>query len=49
MVVLDLAQVGSGESGRTTAHLATALDDRYLTLEKARGAERSKSFLQKGA
>jgi glycine/D-amino acid oxidase-like deaminating enzyme/nitrite reductase/ring-hydroxylating ferredoxin subunit len=37
VIVLDLAQVGSGESGRTTAHLANALDDRYSALEKARG------------
>jgi glycine/D-amino acid oxidase-like deaminating enzyme/nitrite reductase/ring-hydroxylating ferredoxin subunit len=29
--------VGSGESGRTTAHLTNAIDDRYATLEKARG------------
>jgi glycine/D-amino acid oxidase-like deaminating enzyme/nitrite reductase/ring-hydroxylating ferredoxin subunit len=38
VVVLDLDQVGSGESGRTTAHLTNAIDDRYVTLEKARGA-----------
>ncbi|MDQ6634897.1 MAG: FAD-binding oxidoreductase, partial [Gemmatimonadota bacterium] len=37
VVVVDMDQVGSGESGRTTAHLANALDDRYVTLEKARG------------
>ena len=39
VVVLDLAQIGSGESGHTTAHLANALDDRYLALEKARGVD----------
>jgi glycine/D-amino acid oxidase-like deaminating enzyme/nitrite reductase/ring-hydroxylating ferredoxin subunit len=37
VVVLDLDQVGSGESGRTTAHLSNAIDDRYVTLEQARG------------
>ena len=37
VVVVEKEQIGSGESGRTTAHLANALDDRYLTLEKARG------------
>jgi glycine/D-amino acid oxidase-like deaminating enzyme/nitrite reductase/ring-hydroxylating ferredoxin subunit len=37
VVVLDLAEIGSGESGRTTAHLANAIDDRYVTLEKAIG------------
>jgi glycine/D-amino acid oxidase-like deaminating enzyme/nitrite reductase/ring-hydroxylating ferredoxin subunit len=42
VVVLDKEQVGSGESGRTTAHLANALDDRYVTLEKARGADSSR-------
>ena len=39
VVVLDLAQVGGGESGRTTAHLSNALDDRYFALERARGVE----------
>ena len=39
VVVVDLHQVASGESGRTTAHLANALDDRYATLEKARGTD----------
>ena len=39
VVVVEKEQIGSGESGRTTAHLANALDDRYYTLEKARGRE----------
>jgi glycine/D-amino acid oxidase-like deaminating enzyme/nitrite reductase/ring-hydroxylating ferredoxin subunit len=39
VVVVDKEQIGSGESGRTTAHLSNALDDRYVTLEKARGAD----------
>ncbi len=39
VVVLDLDQIGSGESGRTTAHLSNELDDRYLVLERAMGAE----------
>ena len=38
VVVLDLHQVASGESGRTTAHLSNALDDRYISLEKAHGS-----------
>src|SRR4051812_29692822 len=37
VAVLEMDQVGSGESGRTTAHLSNELDDRYLALEKARG------------
>jgi glycine/D-amino acid oxidase-like deaminating enzyme/nitrite reductase/ring-hydroxylating ferredoxin subunit len=42
VVVLDLDQIGCGESGRTTAHLATELDDRYARLESARGEEVSR-------
>jgi glycine/D-amino acid oxidase-like deaminating enzyme/nitrite reductase/ring-hydroxylating ferredoxin subunit len=39
VVVVDLGQVGGGESGRTTAHLTNALDDRYIAVEKAHGAD----------
>ena len=42
VVVLDLDQIGAGETGRTTAHLTNALDDRFARLEKARGLEASK-------
>ena len=42
VVVLEKEQIGSGESGRTTAHLANALDDRFLYLEKARGVGSSR-------
>lgn len=38
VVVLEMDQIGSGETGRTTAHLSNAIDDRYVTLEKAVGA-----------
>lgn len=34
--------IGSGESGRTTAHLTCALDDRYFEIEKTFGKEASK-------
>ncbi|MBA3648144.1 MAG: FAD-dependent oxidoreductase [Chitinophagales bacterium] len=34
--------IGSGESGRTTAHLANALDDRYYEIEKLFGKEKSR-------
>ncbi len=37
VVVLDDGPVLSGETGRTTAHLSTALDDRFYTLEKLFG------------
>ena len=42
VVVLDLDQVGSGMSGRTTAHLAFELDDRYAMLEKAMGEKNAR-------
>src|SRR5688572_28950012 len=37
VIVLEDVQVGGGETSRTTAHLACALDDRYFHLEKVRG------------
>ncbi|HEX5049843.1 MAG TPA: FAD-dependent oxidoreductase [Gammaproteobacteria bacterium] len=39
VVVLDARYPGSGETGRTTAHLSNALDDRYSHLEKLHGAD----------
>jgi glycine/D-amino acid oxidase-like deaminating enzyme/nitrite reductase/ring-hydroxylating ferredoxin subunit len=39
VVVLEDGELASGESGRTTAHLSFALDDRYTTLEQLFGAE----------
>src|ERR1700753_48110 len=37
VVVVDKGLVGSGETGRTTAHVSNALDDRYGTLERVFG------------
>jgi glycine/D-amino acid oxidase-like deaminating enzyme/nitrite reductase/ring-hydroxylating ferredoxin subunit len=37
VVVLDKGWIGSGETGRTTAHLSSALDDRYTVLERRHG------------
>src|SRR2546426_2830761 len=37
VVVLDDGPIGGGMTGRTTAHLVTALDDRYFELEKLHG------------
>src|SRR5215217_6766774 len=34
--------IGSGETGRTTAHLTCALDDRFYEIEKTFGEEGSK-------
>ena len=37
VVVLDDGGIASGETSRTTAHLVTALDDRYFALENLHG------------
>jgi glycine/D-amino acid oxidase-like deaminating enzyme/nitrite reductase/ring-hydroxylating ferredoxin subunit len=37
VVVLDDGPIGGGETGRTTAHLASALDDRFHHLEELHG------------
>ncbi|MCA1592680.1 MAG: FAD-dependent oxidoreductase, partial [Acidobacteria bacterium] len=37
VVVLDDGPVGGGDTGRTTAHLSNALDDRYYELERLHG------------
>ncbi|MGZ3862249.1 MAG: FAD-dependent oxidoreductase [Bacteroidia bacterium] len=42
VVVVEDGLIGSGESGRTTAHLVTALDDRYYQLESNFGAEETR-------
>lgn len=39
VVVLDDGGVGSGETGRTTAHITSALDDRYFNIESMHGAD----------
>jgi glycine/D-amino acid oxidase-like deaminating enzyme/nitrite reductase/ring-hydroxylating ferredoxin subunit len=39
VVVLEDGAVGGGETGRTTAHLSNALDDRYQVLERLHGPE----------
>ena len=37
VVVLDDGPIGGGETSRTTAHLANALDDRYFEIESMHG------------
>lgn len=37
VAVIDDGNVASGETGRTTAHITCALDDRYYNLEKLHG------------
>jgi glycine/D-amino acid oxidase-like deaminating enzyme/nitrite reductase/ring-hydroxylating ferredoxin subunit len=39
VIVLDDGAIGGGETGRTTAHLSDALDDRYQELERLHGAD----------
>src|SRR5690606_6891694 len=42
VIVIDDGPVGGGETGRTTAHLANAMDDRFTEIEKIRGLECSR-------
>ena len=42
VAVFEDGYVGSGETGRTTAHLVNALDDRYYDLQKFFGDEKAK-------
>ena len=46
VVLLEDGYLGSGESGRTTAHITYALDDRYYDLEKFFGEEKAKLAAQ---
>jgi glycine/D-amino acid oxidase-like deaminating enzyme len=39
VVVLDDGAIGNGETGRTTAHITAALDDRYWRIEDMHGTE----------
>ena len=42
VAVLDDGSIGGGMTGRTTAHLTNAYDDRYVEIEKVHGAEASR-------
>lgn len=39
VIVLDDGPIASGETARTTAHLSSALDDRFYEIERVHGAE----------
>ena len=39
VVVIDDGPIGGGETGRTTAHISNALDDRYYELERLHGQD----------
>lgn len=49
VIVLDDGPIGGGMTGRTTAHLVTALDDRYFELEDLHGEETSRLAAQSHA
>src|SRR5688572_31756495 len=42
VVVIDDGPVGGGETGRSTAHITAALDDRYYEIEKLHGEDGSR-------
>jgi glycine/D-amino acid oxidase-like deaminating enzyme/nitrite reductase/ring-hydroxylating ferredoxin subunit len=46
VIVLDAGELISGESGRTTAHISNAFDDRYCEMEKLHGADATKLIAQ---
>jgi glycine/D-amino acid oxidase-like deaminating enzyme/nitrite reductase/ring-hydroxylating ferredoxin subunit len=46
VAVVEDGNIGSGETGRTTAHLVNAIDDRYYDLEKYFGKEGARFALE---
>ncbi|MGQ2985544.1 FAD-dependent oxidoreductase [Flavobacterium sp.] len=46
VMLLEDGNLGSGETGRTTAHITYALDDRYYDIEKFFGEEKAKLTAQ---
>ncbi len=42
IILVEDGYIGSGETGRTTAHLTNALDDRYFELENIFGQEKAR-------
>ena len=46
VILLEDGYLGSGETGRTTAHITYALDDRYFDIEKILGEEKAKLAAQ---
>ena len=43
VAVIEDGYIGSGETGRTTAHITHALDDRYYNLEQKHGIDGARS------
>lgn len=46
VVVVEDGNIGSGETGRTTAHLVCALDNRFYQLQRIYGAEQTKHIAE---
>jgi glycine/D-amino acid oxidase-like deaminating enzyme len=46
VVVVDDGPIGGGETGRTTAHLTNAMDDRIFVLEKLYGEEKTRYIVE---
>jgi glycine/D-amino acid oxidase-like deaminating enzyme/nitrite reductase/ring-hydroxylating ferredoxin subunit len=46
VVVVDDGPIGGGESGRTTAHLTAAMDDRIYVLEHVHGEEGARRIVE---
>ncbi|MCE3225026.1 MAG: dependent oxidoreductase [Nitrospira sp.] len=46
VIVLDDGRPGGGMTGRTTAHLSNAIDDRYIEIERLHGKEGAKLAAQ---
>lgn len=42
VIVLDQGDVGGGETGRSTAHLSSAVDDRFSRIEALHGMDRAR-------
>ena len=39
VILIDDGPIGGGETGRTTAHLSNAIDDRYTRIERVHGSQ----------
>jgi glycine/D-amino acid oxidase-like deaminating enzyme/nitrite reductase/ring-hydroxylating ferredoxin subunit len=46
VIVLDDGEIGGGETGNTTAHITSVIDDRYSLLEKMHGVEAARIAAQ---
>jgi glycine/D-amino acid oxidase-like deaminating enzyme/nitrite reductase/ring-hydroxylating ferredoxin subunit len=49
VVVLDEGPIGSGQTGRTSAHLASAIDDRFVEIERMHGTPATRLAYQSHA